>query len=212
MTTREIYIPKGFSALSLERCEILKEYPSAKFTYYLISATDEEYAAIVDEILSQIKRPVMYYDMDGVLAMFDKTARMSDMLNPKTHYFYHVEEMANSVEAIKLMISNDNKYQIGICSKVLGLDQAIDKEKWLLKRGIDCLLMFIPYGEEKPIRSCDYLLDDYSANLHEIKGTGIKLYNGINGNNGSWHGYSVHYQMAGHIMATMLDSIVKLTA
>ena len=35
------------------------------------------------------------------------------------------------------------------------------------------------------------MFDDYSQNLHEWQaagGTGIKCYNGINGNNGTWKG------------------------
>ena len=64
--------------------------------------------------------------------------------------------------------------------------------------------LFVPCGTTKAsfvekvlgraLTRKDVLLDDYSMNLHAWElagGTGVKLLNGVNGNNGTWHGPAV---------------------
>ena len=61
--------------------------------------------------------------------------------------------------------------------------------------------MFFPrYGEPKgSVLGCvtkdDYLLDDNSEVLRKWDGTGVKIYTAVNGNHGTWRGYSVNANM-----------------
>ena len=52
------------------------------------------------------------------------------------------------------------------------------------------------------------MLDDYTKNLvkwEEEGNVGVKLYNGVNGNNGTWKGHSVSLEMSFEdIIATLV--------
>ena len=75
--------------------------------------------------------------------------------------------------------------------------------------------IFVPCGSPKSafvpegIKKSDVLLDDYSQNLHEWKGKGIKLMNGINGTRGSWQGARISADMTAATLCRELGAICK---
>lgn len=68
-----------------------------------------------------------------------------------------------------------------------GLDEAIPSERRIFCPCNTDKSLYVPDG----IRPTDVLLDDYSFNLREWKGRGLKLLNGINATKGTWTGATV---------------------
>ena len=54
------------------------------------------------------------------------------------------------------------------------------------------------------------LLDDFTPELKDWNGKAIKLYNGINGTKGTWHGYSVRADMDPVTLAASLEALIKV--
>lgn len=138
----------------------------------------------------------IYFDMDGTLAVFNKDASLEDL--HRNGYFKDLKPMENMVSAVKAMIKQG--YNVYILSSVLNNDYSIpDKTSWLkeyLPELSEEKIIFVPYGASKSEylaekSSSDILVDDFSKNLHEWHGVGIKVLNGINWNNKTWHGYLV---------------------
>lgn len=148
----------------------------------------------------------LFVDMDGTLAEFKVVDTLETLYEPG--YFYSLKPQENVVEAIKLMTRYGNEgnseVEVYVLSAYLSDSNYALNEKnaWLDKYlpEIDKEhRLFLPCGEDKwkfikntvgdsgnPEK--DYLLDDYSINLHswDPPARGIKLMNGINGNKGTW--------------------------
>ena len=214
---RELFMPVDSGAEEIaDNNNPLEKEVLVDFIHYTFPASmeQEKYDYIVQKIIAEFITPVLWVDMDGVLAKWNPDAKWSDMCNPKTHYFAHCEPDKKVIESIKRLLDNSvRNYEIAICSKVIGPEQAMDKSLWLAQHGLaNIKKLFIPYNEKKPICKKDFLLDDYTKNLKEINGTGVKFYNGINGNNGTWTGYAISHQMNPGKAAFIIDSIIKFEA
>lgn len=179
-------------------------------------------------------KPRLFVDMDGTLAEFRKihidvninevegiytTRKKLDGILRKPGYFARLSPQENVVNAVKKIIS-EKEIEVYILSCYLpGCTAKEDKNKWL-----DVYLpvidkehrIFVPDGKDKKgyvpggISSEDYLLDDYSHNLDCwcISGKGIKLWNGINGNKGSWTGNALRFDKPAEILAKEIASII----
>lgn len=148
----------------------------------------------------------IYFDMDGTLAEWRAKASEKDLY--KKNYFatltaqFPVCELAYNL--------HNNNFQLYVLSAYMtDSNYALDeKQAWC-----DIYVPFIPkenriftpsgvsHGKTNAIINrfgaicrSDILIDDYSKNLHEwtsCGGTGVKLYNDINGTKGTWTGPSI---------------------
>lgn len=135
----------------------------------------------------------IYVDMDGVLVEFDPSKSIEEVATPG--YSRNLKPMQDMCNAIRALSVTEG-LQVRILSAVISGAAAIDKKIWLNKflgKNFADNAIFVPYGIPKSrLVEPGYLIDDFSKNLHEWRGIGIKVYNGINGHNGTWRGYSVH--------------------
>ena len=145
--------------------------------------------------MSEKKR--LFVDMDGTLAEFkvvDSYERLYEQ-----HYYERLRPNENVVEAVRNIILEHPEIEVYILSSVLADSKysLSEKQDWLRKYLPECPeenWIFPPCGSCKKdhvpngIGSDDYLLDDYSLKLSfwDPPAKGIKLLNGINGNNGTW--------------------------
>lgn len=155
----------------------------------------------------------LYVDMDGTLTEW-KNASIEEVTSPG--WFRQASPADSVVSAIRRLISADNDVEVFILSAVFSDDHSIqEKTEWLsffLPEIDEQHILFVPYGEKKTDyvqEKNTFLLDDFSKNLYEWNGTGIKVYNGVNGTKGTWHGYSVHSSMSSEIMYTQLLGIIN---
>ena len=153
-----------------------------------------------------MKKVNFFIDMDGVLAKWRQAASLSEV--GQKGYFLNLE-----VEVVLELVRQG--YSVSILSHVFGESAASEKTSWLNQCGLGHIhRTFVPYGEPKS----DYvdnnrgqkniLLDDYTKNLvkwEEEGNIGVKLYNGVNGNNGTWKGHSISLEMSFEdIIATLV--------
>ena len=117
---------------------------------------------------------VIYCDMDGVLADFDKVENAVAIYKTQPNFFYDLEPIAENVNAIKQLIKNG--YKIKILSKSPHEKADSDKIKWLEKHlpEISKDNMIFARPEQRKIdfvaeleRQFSLLLDDYSKNIQE---------------------------------------------
>lgn len=137
----------------------------------------------------------IFIDMDGTLCEW-RYACIEEVA--AKGYFLSLAPQQKVVDAVRKIIKT-GKYEVAVLSSVFNDDHSIqEKNAWLdeylpeIKTRI-----YVPYGEKKkdyiscPVKS-DVLLDDFSKNLHEWHGIGIKVLNGINGTKGTWKGFLVN--------------------
>lgn len=137
----------------------------------------------------------IFVDMDGTLCEW-KYASIEEVA--AKGYFLSLAPQQSVVNAVKKLIQT-GKYEVIVLSSVFNDDHSIqEKNEWLdqhlpeLKKRI-----YVPYGEKKKDfiankEATDVLLDDFSKNLHEWHGIGIKVMNGVNGTKGTWKGFLVN--------------------
>ena len=148
-------------------------------------------------IIDPDRKQRLYVDMDGTLATFRKLDTIEPLF--EKGYFENLPAQNNVVNAIKNIINNNKDIEVFVMSAYLTDSQyALDeKNKWLDKYlpEIDAShRVFCPCGTDKKdfvkdgIKSNDFLLDDYTANLTlwQPPARAIKLLNGINHSNGTW--------------------------
>jgi hypothetical protein len=157
----------------------------------------------------------VYADMDGVSALFEK-ASLEEMTSKG--FFASRKPVLNVIEFFRLL-SHNKSVNLFILSSVLS-DMAEDEKREWNKEWMPFIKsenqIYIPYGVDKAeylkaqgiaINNDDILVDDFSLNLHSWHGVGVKMYNGINGNHGTWKGYSLHSNMAPDIMYKQMVGI-----
>ncbi len=162
----------------------------------------------------------LFVDIDGTLAEF-KTINTIETLYEKG-YFESLKPNKNVVEAIKDIVKNHSEIDVYIISAVLSDSKYAlsEKKNWLEKYLPEIpreKCIFPPCGSDKKnfipdgIRPDDYLLDDYSINLNswEPPARGIKLLNGINGNNGTWKSDSLSCLNSGAELSDKLCKIIN---
>lgn len=154
----------------------------------------------------------IYIDMDGVLAKWNSKATVADTHKPG--YFLNREEEPGIKDLIRYLTVKGYEVRILTAAYKDGTART-DKSRWLEDHGIDVPVIFVPYGQNKADYATDkqnFLIDDYSKNLREWESAGnigIKYYNGINGNFGTWHGHSISHLMDAQKLCTIIENIVK---
>ena len=162
----------------------------------------------------------LFVDMDGTLAEFKTVDTLERLYEP--HYFERLKPNENVVAAIKDITINHPEIEVYILSAVLSDSKyaLYEKKAWLkeyLPEIPDERCIFPPCGSDKKdyipdgIRNDDYLLDDYSLNLNawEPPARGIKLLNGINGNNGTWDKDSVSFLNSSEALSEKICAIIN---
>lgn len=146
----------------------------------------------------------IFIDMDGTIVKWIPST-IEEVAS--RGYFRNLPVVQNVLNMVSILIGNP-EYEVYILSSVFkDGHSAGDKMYWLhqnLPEIADENVIFVPYGKVKAdyintvINQDCYLLDDLSKNLHEWEragGTGIKIYNGINGTKGTWKGFNIKYDM-----------------
>ncbi len=168
--------------------------------------------------MSEKKR--LFVDMDGTLAEFKVVDTLERLYEP--HYFERLKPNESVVAAVKDIVNNHPEIDVYILSAVLSDSKyaLYEKKNWIkeyLPEIPEDKCIFPPCGSDKKdfipdgIRSDDFLLDDYSLNLNswEPPARGIKLLNGINGNNGTWNKDCVSYLNSSEILSDKICSIIN---
>lgn len=184
---------------------------------YVISDADKTLVAKWDNIA-----PRLFVDMDGTLAVFKQVDTLETLY--EKGYFANLSPQVNVVNAIKILNTSADNVEVFVLSSVLQDSKfAIpEKNEWLDKNlpEIDSShRIFVPCGADKKdfvpggIRSNDYLLDDYSTNLHswEPPAIGIKLLNGINGTKGTWQGDKVSFALPANEISDAIGQMMGAT-
>ena len=160
----------------------------------------------------------LFVDMDGTLAVFIPVDTLETLYAPG--YFENLPPIQNTVDAVKEIVQNHPEIEVYILSAVLSdSPYALQEKKQWLDRYLPEVKsrIFMPCGEDKKayipegIRRTDYLLDDYTVNLNrwEPPAKGIKLLNGINHTNGSWHGHRLRYDKPASVLADEIGSVMQ---
>lgn len=146
----------------------------------------------------------IYIDIDGVLAYFDKSKSLEEITRPG--YFKNVKPRFGMIKAVKQLckIAKSEGFTVNILSACINHTAAGEKYQWL-EEHMDFLhtdnIYIVPYGMSKAealekngidIGECDVLVDDFTQNLNEWPGIGIKFINTINNTNKSWKGCMVN--------------------
>lgn len=157
----------------------------------------------------------IFVDMDGVLAKWED-ASLEEMTSPG--FFASRKPDAFVVNGVRRLCENPDCDVYILSSYLLPISKE-EKIKWNeLHTDIpEDHQIYVKYGEKKSaalqilggVKPDDVLLDDFSRNLHEWEGIGVKLYNGINGTHGTWNGFSVHNNMKPDLMAAQIIAIAK---
>ena len=159
----------------------------------------------------------VFVDLDGVLARWDSDASVEDTYAPG--FFLTREPEPEAIAAVRLMRKNGLDVYILSCAYQNGLAEP-EKDKWLAMVGLsDIPRIFVPYGKRKTdyatAADISILVDDYTQNLHEWSAEGniaCKFYNGVNGKNGTWSGYSVNHVMTAEEIAGVISTIARTQA
>lgn len=161
-----------------------------------------------------VNRPVnIYFDMDGVLARWDKAKSVEDTY--QKGYFLNLDPDEKMIRLAIQLSSLPLLYNVRILSAVYDNEFALpEKKQWLIDhslRGFE--LINTPIGADKAdfipdSDSLSILIDDYSTNLHawisHKNCIGMKYYNGVNGTNGTWNGPSINAHMTTETMANQI--------
>lgn len=142
----------------------------------------------------------LFVDMDGTLSEFKAVDTLEKLY--EENYFLKLLPQQNVVDAVRDIVLHKPEIEVYILSAVLSDSKyaLAEKNAWLdiyLPEIDNEHRIYLPCGQDKSehinnnyggISQSDFLLDDYSKNLHswEPPARGIKLMNGINGKNGSW--------------------------
>lgn len=172
---------------------------------------------------SEERKLRLFVDIDGTLAEF-KAVDTLEILYEKG-YFKNLQPQQSVVDAVNYIVENEPNIEVFILSSVLSDSKYALQEK---NEWIDKYLpnipkekrIFPPCGEDKKdyidggVDWTDFLLDDYSKNLHswEPPAKGIKVLNGINGTNGSWTKEKVSIDRNGKELAEDIIHIMNEAA
>lgn len=162
---------------------------------------------------------MIFVDMDGTLNFFEQESSIEEITSKG--YFRSRKPIPKVVAAIRYL-ADKIPNEVCILSSVFQDDHsASEKQEWLKEYLPEVRqAVFVPYGMKKSgyieqfldrkLTCQDYLIDDFSKNLHEWTGIGIKLYNDINGTKGTWNGYSVHYNCSPEIIVNTILGIMAM--
>lgn len=153
----------------------------------------------------------IFFDLDGVLAVWQDVPK--ERVSQKG-YFSDIPVQENVAVAFRLLEQLPDIELYTLSCVLQDSHSESDKRAWVArylnlpeKRQLYC-----PCESRKEkalekiggIRPSDVLIDDYTENLRCWSGIPIKLYNGINGKNGTWKGISVHFAMRPETIAKQI--------
>ena len=165
----------------------------------------------------------LFVDMDGTLAEFKVVDTLEKLY--EENYFLRLRPQQNVVDAVRDIVLHEPDIEVYTLSAVLSDSKYAlpEKNAWL-----DIYLpeidyehrIYLPCGEDKSehiknnyggISQTDFLLDDYSKNLHswEPPARGIKLMNGINGKNGSWQNERISIEKSAMELSKCISNIMS---
>lgn len=163
----------------------------------------------------------LFVDLDGTLAEWRQAASMEDLL--QEGYFSSLLPHKSLVKAVRELVSRGE--EVYILSAYLTESKYAENEK---RQWCDRWLPFLPAGHvllvptTTPKCECiesifgkidknDFLLDDYSKNLHEwvaAGGSGIKYVNDVNWTKGTWQGCWVSNDMLADSIAHYIQRVM----
>lgn len=160
-----------------------------------------------------MKKTSIYFDMDGVLAVW-RNVSVEETFTPGFFLSAYVDQKILMV--IRMLM--DTGYDVRILSIAYNKRCRKEKRAWLNNVGLSKIKsVFVPYGRSKT----DYvseknaiLIDDFTKNLNEWQQcspsyVGVKYYNGINGTKGTWRGNYITFQMT---PGKIYEKIIELAA
>lgn len=165
----------------------------------------------------------LFVDLDGTLAEWRQAASMEDLL--QEGYFSSLLPHKSLVEAVQELVSRGE--EVYVLSAYLTESKYAEKEKrqwcnrWLPLLPADHVLL-VPTTTPKceyiesvfgKIGKNDFLLDDYSKNLHEwvaAGGSGIKYVNDVNWTKGTWQGCWIQDQTFADDMAHYIQRVMDV--
>lgn len=139
------------------------------------------------------------FDFDGTLYEWDVTKSLEDVGKPD--YPLKQRHMFSMLYAAG-QLNNDYPGSVRIASAVLN-DGCMESKKRRISKDI---------GTDVAERSIFTLFGENKVRKMNPKSpirVGIKVYNGINGNNGTWKGYSVHARTEPAICYMQLSAIIE---
>lgn len=157
---------------------------------------------------------MIYFDMDGVLAMYDRNAYEGEaplFLDTNRHYFLSCKPDKNIFKEFKelyFMHTGLVKVLTSVSKPAdIRAHQTLDKMQWIHKYfsefDITQDIICVPSNKRKHVefmtgrKLCkeDILIDDYNENLYDWRsngGTAIKYINGVNSPD-SWKGLKLYW-------------------
>ena len=156
-----------------------------------------------------------FFDIDGTLAQFDASKSLEEVA--KKGYFRTVTPIPNMIQTIENLIKKN--YPVYILSAVFADGHSREDKKAWIQANIPTMpmenILFATYGEEKSAvihnpSPSDILIDDFTPNLLQWHGIGIKVYNGINGTKGRWKGYSIYNRSTVNCLVNQILGIAKI--
>lgn len=170
--------------------------------------------------LIETEKGRLFVDMDGTLAEW-RTISVSTEEELyrilKGHEYYRtLKPYINVVEGIRHFIQTSH-VEVYIASCYFPDSTAKEqKNDWLnefLPEIPEANRIFIPVGERKAgvipggVKKADILLDDFTQNLLQWPGLGIKLINPINHTRRTWKGGRIGYEVAPEKIAKYLEEL-----
>ena len=164
----------------------------------------------------------LFIDMDGTIATWQYGTPFEALF--EKGYFRNLPPYSNVLAALN-MIRTTHNIEMYILSAYFENSRyaLLEKNEWLDEHFPIAKdhRIFIPTGCSKTaavvkatgyFSRTDFLLDDYSENLHgwqNQNGVGIKLLNGGNGTNGTWNGFKVDRSQMPEDIATDICACIE---
>lgn len=160
----------------------------------------------------------IFVDMDGTLYEWRKDVPYEAIF--EQYYYLTLKPQKNIVKAVKELVKDD-RYDVYILSAVLSNEEnpyALAEKNQRLDIDLPEIdkahRIFCPCGVPKDryipdgIRPNDILLDDYSHNLHEWGGIGIKVINDVNARHGTWFGERIDINTQPNLLVRQIEQAV----
>ena len=152
-----------------------------------------------------MKKQRIYFDMDGVLAIFNPHATIEEVASPG--YFTNCKPCQQAILTMKFLVEHTG-LDVYVLTAVFDDDHSMQEKREWLARYAPFLpedhILFAVIGKQTKsevigeIRDSDILIDDHTPNLRRDRwhGIGVKYHNGINGKgaSGGYDGYHVSVQ------------------
>ena len=144
---------------------------------------------------------MIYFDFDGTLYEFDLSKKLDEVGKPE--YPRQLQKHQFSILYAAQRLNQEYPGKVAVASAVL--NDACKKAKFEritrdIGRDVANRSVFTAYGEDKA----------KAMDLKSNKRVGIKVYNGINGNHGTWKGFSIRADQDLNICYMQLKAILDV--